>query len=169
MEPVRVEPVRSERGVRLAPDPGHRLNITGTARQRLDLPTSIGRGSNEAVIGEFDLSPIDRLLVIRDGLFTATVVFDGAVAVADLSAPTAAELAEAQDLLRELTGVFGLQIDKGDQAQAEAAPFIDLLIEVRKGLRDEEQWALSDLVRDRLKELGVVLEDSKEGTTWRWE
>jgi cysteinyl-tRNA synthetase len=29
-------------------------------------------------------------------------------------------------------------------------------------------WELSDQVRDRLAELGVLLEDSKTGTTWRW-
>jgi cysteinyl-tRNA synthetase len=79
------------------------------------------------------------------------------------------ELDAAQDLLRELTGVFGLSLEEEHASQAEAAPFIELLIEVRKGLREEKLWALSDLVRDKLKELGVTLEDSKEGTTWRWE
>jgi cysteinyl-tRNA synthetase len=79
------------------------------------------------------------------------------------------ELDEAQDLLRELTGVFGLSLEEDHASQTEAAPFIELLIEVRKGLREEKLWALSDLVRDKLKELGVTLEDSKEGTTWRWE
>ena len=79
------------------------------------------------------------------------------------------QLTEAQDLLREFGGVFGLQLEKRAQGGAEAAPFIDLLIELRKSLRAEKLWALSDQVRDSLKELGVVLEDSKEGTTWRWE
>ena len=37
----------------------------------------------------------------------------------------------------------------GSKAQA-AAPFIDLLIEVRRELRKQKLWALSDLVRDRL-------------------
>jgi cysteinyl-tRNA synthetase len=79
------------------------------------------------------------------------------------------ELTEAQDLLREFTGVFGLQIEREDAKQAEVSPFVDLLIDIRKQLRDEKLWELSDVVRDKLKELGVVLEDSKEGTTWRWE
>ncbi len=82
---------------------------------------------------------------------------------------TADELKDAQDLLRELTGIFGLSLEKSGSEQAEAAPFIDLLIEVRKGLREEKQWALSDLVRDQLKELGVLLEDNKDGTSWRWD
>jgi cysteinyl-tRNA synthetase len=82
---------------------------------------------------------------------------------------TEEQLTEAQDLLREFGGVFGLRLEKSAQGGAEAAPFIELLIELRKSLRQEKLWALSDQVRDRLKELGVVLEDSKEGTTWRWE
>jgi cysteinyl-tRNA synthetase len=53
--------------------------------------------------------------------------------------------------------------------QAGAAPFIDLLVEIRKELRKEKLWALSDKVRDDLKVLGVVLEDTKDGTAWHWE
>ena len=73
----------------------------------------------------------------------------------------------AQDVLRELLQVFGLRTERaagGNQADA----FINLLIEIRRELRSQKLWALSDLVRDRLAELGVLLEDSKEGTTWRW-
>jgi cysteinyl-tRNA synthetase len=34
-------------------------------------------------------------------------------------------------------------------------------------LRKQKQYALGDMVRERLARLGVILEDSKEGTTWR--
>lgn len=73
----------------------------------------------------------------------------------------------AQTILRDLMQVFGLHPERemrGSQADA----FINLLIEVRRELRSQKLWALSDLVRDRLADLGVLLEDSKEGTTWRW-
>ena len=78
-------------------------------------------------------------------------------------------IAKAQDLLRELMGVFGLHADKAITAGAEVAPFIDLLVEVRRELRQQKLWSAADLVRDRLAELGVILEDSKAGTTWRWQ
>ncbi len=81
---------------------------------------------------------------------------------------TADEIADAQALLLELSGVFGLTLEEDGGDTAGAAPFIDLLIEVRKELRGEKLWALSDKVRDELTALGVVLEDTKEGTTWRW-
>jgi cysteinyl-tRNA synthetase len=73
----------------------------------------------------------------------------------------------AQSVLRELMQVFGLRPER-EMGGSQADGFIDLLIEIRRELRSQKLWALSDLVRDRLAELGVLLEDSKEGTTWRW-
>ena len=76
-------------------------------------------------------------------------------------------IAAGQSLLRELLLVFGLHPER-DAAGSQADAFINLLIEIRRELRAQKLWALSDQVRDRLAELGVLLEDSKEGTTWRW-
>lgn len=76
-------------------------------------------------------------------------------------------VAEGQNLLKELISVFGLRAERL-RAGGEANPFIELLIELRNELRKQKQWALSDQLRARLTELGVLLEDSKESTTWRW-
>jgi cysteinyl-tRNA synthetase len=79
----------------------------------------------------------------------------------------AENLGVAQDVLCELTGVFGLSLTQKDQLDAEAAPFIDLLLEIRRELRTAKQFELSDRIRDRLSELGISLEDGKGGTVWR--
>jgi cysteinyl-tRNA synthetase len=77
----------------------------------------------------------------------------------------------AQKTLRELGNVFGLVLAEpaaetgGDVA---AKPFIDLLVEVRSDLRVAKQWAASDKIRNRLKELGVVIEDTPEGPIWKF-
>jgi cysteinyl-tRNA synthetase len=79
----------------------------------------------------------------------------------------AARVGAAQDVLRSLMEVFGLTPER--QAEiGKADEFIDLLLELRRELRVQKLWELSDQVRDRLAELGVLLEDSKTGTTWRW-
>ena len=75
-------------------------------------------------------------------------------------------IVEAQTVLRELAGVFGLTL-KEPEAPREVAPFIDLLISVRNDLRAARQWALADKIRAELGRLGVILEDSPQGTTWR--
>jgi cysteinyl-tRNA synthetase len=79
----------------------------------------------------------------------------------------ASTLAEGQALLAELMGVFGLRTERSSQG-GQADAFIDLLMELRRELRQQKLWALSDLVRNRLADLGVLLEDNKDGTTWRW-
>ncbi len=80
---------------------------------------------------------------------------------------TDAQLKPAQDTFRELAGVLGLKLEE-KQGSGGADKFVDLLIEVRAEVRKQKLWALSDQIRDKLKELGVTIEDSKEGTTWRW-
>ncbi|MES0360137.1 MAG: cysteine--tRNA ligase, partial [Anaerolineales bacterium] len=78
-------------------------------------------------------------------------------------------LSDAQDLLRELAdGVLGLRLEPTTTRDTQVDPFIDLLLELRDDLRDQKLWALSDKIRDQLTSLGVLLEDSKDGTTWRW-
>ena len=80
---------------------------------------------------------------------------------------TSGELKPAQDTLRALTGVLGLRLAEKKGA-GEADKFVDLLVEIRAEMRKQKIWAMSDLIRDRLKELGVVIEDNKDGKSWRW-
>lgn len=84
----------------------------------------------------------------------------------------AGTLKPAQDVLHELTSVLGLRLEEEQASQGgqDIAPFMNLFIEMRAELRRQKLWALSDRIRDRLKELGVLLEDKKDGTTgWRIE
>jgi len=77
------------------------------------------------------------------------------------------QLAAAQKVFRELAGVLGLTLEdkKGsseDDAQVEA------LIAERTQARKDKNWKRSDDIRDQLKAMGVTIEDSKDGTTWKW-
>jgi cysteinyl-tRNA synthetase len=42
-----------------------------------------------------------------------------------------------------------------------------LIIDLRNELRSQRLWALSDRIRDSLAKLGIVLEDKREGTSWK--
>ena len=78
-------------------------------------------------------------------------------------------LSNAQECLRELTTVLGLRLEPEDTgAEQPASPFLELLAEVRQELRASKQFALADHIRSRLQELGVSLEDTPEGTKWRF-
>jgi cysteinyl-tRNA synthetase len=79
----------------------------------------------------------------------------------------------AQSTLQELAGVLGLTLQAaaadGRQKDVAAKPFIDLLVAVRGDLRSAKQWSLADKIRDSLQELNIVMEDTPQGTTWRYE
>ena len=83
------------------------------------------------------------------------------------SGATDAQLKSVQGIFRELAGVLGLKLEE-KQGSGDADAFINLLIEVRAEVRRQKLWALSDQIRDKLKELNVTIEDSKDGTTWRY-
>ena len=73
----------------------------------------------------------------------------------------------ARRTLVELAAVLGLDLEEaGDGRDIEAGPFIDLLLRVREELRERREWALSDLIRDELGKLEVVVEDTAAGATW---
>ncbi|HSG45117.1 MAG TPA: cysteine--tRNA ligase [Anaerolineales bacterium] len=77
------------------------------------------------------------------------------------------QLKSAQDTLRELTGVLGLRLQE-KQGSSEQDAQVEALIAERTEARAQKNWARSDEIRDQLKEMGVTIEDSKDGTTWRW-
>ena len=45
---------------------------------------------------------------------------------------------------------------------------LELLIEYRADARDNKNFKIADLIRDTLKSMDIILEDSKEGTTWKY-
>ena len=76
---------------------------------------------------------------------------------------------EAQETLRELGGVLGLTFSPQRMHEnGNTSPFIDLLVDVRSDLRSAKQFALADQIRDRLTDLGVILEDTAQGSRWKY-
>ena len=74
--------------------------------------------------------------------------------------------------LTELAGVLGLLEQdpetflKGGANDDEAAE-IEVLIKQRNEAKAAKNWAIADEVRDKLKAMNIVLEDTPNGTTWR--
>lgn len=78
------------------------------------------------------------------------------------------QLASAQQSFSELTGVFGLELESSERRSSSADAFIDLLLSLRNELREAKNYQLADRIRDELTELGVVIEDAAQGSTWHW-
>ncbi|ENO8808876.1 TPA: cysteine--tRNA ligase [Photobacterium damselae] len=72
------------------------------------------------------------------------------------------ELADVLGLLGQEPEVF-LQSGANDDDVAE----IEALIQQRLDARAAKDWAAADQARDKLTEMGIILEDGPQGTTWR--
>ncbi len=70
------------------------------------------------------------------------------------------QLAPAQAALKDLSGILGLMLESQAQATTGADAFIDLLVDLRQQLRKNKNFDLADQVREKLAELGAIIEDS---------
>ncbi len=64
--------------------------------------------------------------------------------------------------------ILGLLDEKAADSSRLTEELIRLLIEIRLEARARKDWATSDRIRDRLKEIGIQLKDGKEGTEWSY-
>ena len=56
---------------------------------------------------------------------------------------------------------------KEDENDGLTEALMQLLIDLRKQARQEKNYAMADQIRNQLNEIGVILEDTKQGTTWK--
>jgi len=135
-------------------------------------PAGLPPGEAEAALAAATAEARRRFEAAMDDDFNTSValshLFDLVRAINQARDAGAAErpLDDAQASLRQLAGVLGLRLSDSQSESQPAAPFIELLLEVREEMRRAKQWAVADRIRDRLAELGVGIEDAKSGTTW---
>ncbi|MCM1153350.1 MAG: cysteine--tRNA ligase [Muribaculum sp.] len=68
-----------------------------------------------------------------------------------------------------LGDILGMRLNSDGESAANLKPFegaVDLLLEVRNNAKASKDWATSDLIRDKLKELGFDVKDTKQGVEW---
>ena len=123
---------------------------------------------------------VDRLPVYRERFIEAmdddfntadavSVIFELAREANTMTAPekkpTKALATETLGMFDELTGVLGLIYGTDDdQGLAEE---VEALITARQNARKEKNWAEADRIRDALKDMGIILEDTPHGVKWK--
>ena len=71
-------------------------------------------------------------------------------------------------MLQSLASILGLTLESTFTRNLDATTdaLIEILIDLRTTLREQRQFETADIVRTKLEELGIALQDSKTGTTW---
>ena len=152
------------------------LNRLYTCRDSLDFElknaADAEHDGDKAIIDGFDKYREQFISAMDDDLNTAGASASIFELVRDINTnvvgktPAKALVEGAIAMFDELTGVLGLVYNrKTDTLDSD----VEALIEARTNARKEKNWAEADRIRDQLKEMGIVLEDTAQGVKWHRE
>jgi cysteinyl-tRNA synthetase len=104
-----------------------------------------------------DLNTADAIAAIFD------IVYASNTALSNENKNAKAVVEKTIALIRELGNVLGL-FQKSNEKSIDAE--VEELIEKRNKARAEKDWATADAIRDKLKEMNIVLKDTPMGVKW---
>lgn len=152
------------------------LNRLYTCRDSLDFElknaSDAEHDGDRAIIDGFGKYREQFIDAMDDDLNTADAIASIFELVRDINTnvvgktPSKALVEGAISVLDELTGVLGLVYNRKTETLDSD---IEALIEARTNARKEKNWAEADRIRDQLKEMGIVLEDTAQGVKWHRE
>lgn len=67
----------------------------------------------------------------------------------------------------EVFNILGLDFVSNSDKANDDDRFIEYILELRKKMRDEKRFDISDEIRDRLLELGIEIKDTREGSSFK--
>ena len=152
------------------------LNRLYTCRDSLDFElknaSDAEHDGDRAIIDGFGKYREQFIDAMDDDLNTADAIASIFELVRDINTnvvgktPSKALVEGAISVFDELTGVLGLVYNRKTESLDSD---IEALIEARTNARKEKNWAEADRIRDQLKEMGIVLEDTAQGVKWHRE
>ena len=152
------------------------LNRLYTCRDSLDFElknaVDAEHDGDRAIIDGFGKYREQFIDAMDDDLNTADAIASIFELVRDINTnvvgktPSKALVEGAISVFDELTGVLGLVYNRKTETLDSD---IEALIEARTNARKEKNWAEADRIRDQLKEMGIVLEDTAQGVKWHRE
>lgn len=152
------------------------LNRLYTCRDSLDFElknaSDAEHDGDRAIIDGFGKYREQFIDAMDDDLNTADAIASIFELVRDINTnvvgktPSKALVEDAISVFDELTGVLGLVYNRKTETFDSD---IEALIEARTNARKEKNWAEADRIRDQLKEMGIVLEDTAQGVKWHRE
>lgn len=101
-------------------------------------------------------------------LFEASKIINGASSGSiKLSKDDISKLKELFDLF--LFNLLGIKSEDSGESNSFSKAYegaVDLLLEIRNNAKQQKDWATSDLIRNKLAELGFDVKDTKNGVEW---
>ena len=118
------------------------------------------QGSYEGLIGEFEEAMDDDLNTAKAKQVLMKAVNEANTILEKSDQPAV----DYGNTLIELFDVLGVDV-RPEASESESA-LAEILMDLREEARDKEDWETSDMIRDRLEEIGFEIEDTDEGSNW---
>ncbi len=129
--------------------------------------TGISSDDEKQILNNINLCKKSFIAHMDDDLNTADAIADIFDIVKEVNTGLSGDILKTTDaagtviaIIRELGNVLGIL--QGD-ITVEITPEIKALVEKRNRAREAKDFTASDEIRDKLKELGVLMEDTKDG------
>lgn len=76
--------------------------------------------------------------------------------------------AKVREAYLEMAAIIGI-FEQEDHARDDGLSdkLMELILSIRQDARREKNWAIADKIRDELKEIGIVIEDTPSGARWK--
>lgn len=71
------------------------------------------------------------------------------------------------DAIKEIAEVFGLTFEQKKKKLSKTKEEIEEMLDLRNKARQKRDFKTADRIRQELDEAGIILEDQKDGTSWR--
>lgn len=86
-----------------------------------------------------------------------------------VTAGTLEKIFTSLDAVGEVLGLYRERMRSSADDDRMVDGLVRLLIQIRDQARKQKDFKTADQVRNQLKDLGIILEDEKTGTVWKWE
>ncbi|MDN3639424.1 cysteine--tRNA ligase [Simiduia curdlanivorans] len=151
------------------------VELLEQSKTNLDSFYTALRAVSDVALIDLDISASKFYAALLDDLNTPLAISELHALSKSLNKANGVERAALKSEFLACASLLGLLqqdpeqwLTQGADGEIEAAE-IEALIEARVTAKANKNWARCDEIRDQLKAAGVVLEDSKDGTSWRRE
>jgi hypothetical protein len=77
-------------------------------------------------------------------------------------------VSQAREILRELMVSLGVKLASAPRDNVDCmAPLVEEFLHLRERFRQGKQWREADAIRESLQRVGIVVEDTRDGSRWR--
>ena len=75
---------------------------------------------------------------------------------------------EVMKIYLQMASILGIFESAPEAASSKIDELIGFILDIRTHAKQDKNYEIADKIRNGLKEIGIVVEDTKQGVKWKW-